>query len=343
MLAVHELCWLIGAFIAAWGASLIGRTGGDVVRRIRRQEGAIAPRLVPASRGRRTLPTPLALALGLLIQLAAAGAIALGLWVQTWSYDEGIFQGSVFTAVLVGVGAFGVALTAWALVGIPAPFRRCLGCLYDMRRTGGLRCPECGRDAKDERELIARRRRPRSAAAGVALAALCIGVLPFLPDPRLGALAFLPTRVLVAVFPAIPDHWISGHPDSLYQRAAGGGLSSGSKEAISTAILAELFDADRPQRQLACLDFLTHVEHTDPRINRKLFTLSASPVFQTSIRAAVLLSVRAQSGLLRMTAEEANQLRQTPSFGASPAHFIAGFQTGLTSLEQAELLVAALN
>ena len=52
--------------------------------------------------------------------------------------------------------------------------RRCPKCWYDMAGVPGLRCPECGREAKAERALGRRRRRWRGAGVGAVL--LAIGV-----------------------------------------------------------------------------------------------------------------------------------------------------------------------
>ena len=58
----------------------------------------------------------------------------------------------VFDAVLFLVGAALAYLGArksWGRHG-----RRCPTCLYDMAGVPGLRCPECGTEARDERDLL---------------------------------------------------------------------------------------------------------------------------------------------------------------------------------------------
>ncbi len=47
--------------------------------------------------------------------------------------------------------------------------RRCEKCGYDMRETEGMKCPECGRAAVNERELSGRKRNWKKVAGGVVL------------------------------------------------------------------------------------------------------------------------------------------------------------------------------
>ena len=77
----------------------------------------------------------------------------------------------------------GAMLLAAAAVALRALFadrsrgrRRCPKCWYEMTGVAGLRCPECGREARGERKLLRTRRRPMRAAAGLALALLAMVV-----------------------------------------------------------------------------------------------------------------------------------------------------------------------
>ncbi len=63
-------------------------------------------------------------------------------------------------------------MVAWGLFGDRSRSRRCLRCGYDMGAVPGLRCPECGREAKGEAGLVGTRRRWGRAAAGV----VCLSV-----------------------------------------------------------------------------------------------------------------------------------------------------------------------
>ena len=71
--------------------------------------------------------------------------------------------------------------------------RRCPRCWYDMRGTTGLRCPECGHEARTEQDLLRTRRRLGLAAFSLAL------VLPLL--------AFFVIRDGRRVWYALPPKW----------------------------------------------------------------------------------------------------------------------------------------
>jgi hypothetical protein len=102
-------------------------------------------------------------------------------------------------------GVFGLA-GLWALVAFARGDRsrgrkRCPKCWYDMATTVGLRCPECGREAKDERGFL-RTRRPkrRFAAALVLLIVSGVSIL----SPRIwreGWLSVVPMSVKIAALP----------------------------------------------------------------------------------------------------------------------------------------------
>src|SRR6185436_9709920 len=70
------------------------------------------------------------------------------------------------------LGGGGALVAARALLADRARGRRrCQRCWYDMAGAPppGLKCPECGREARSERALFRTRRRWRRAMAGVAL------------------------------------------------------------------------------------------------------------------------------------------------------------------------------
>ncbi|MFT3687048.1 MAG: hypothetical protein QM783_19355 [Phycisphaerales bacterium] len=71
--------------------------------------------------------------------------------------------------------------------------RLCRGCGYDMVGLGGLKCPECGRVAKSERELVKRR-------TGLALRAI-------------GAVLLLAAPVATRVPEVVKHGWAGGVPD----------------------------------------------------------------------------------------------------------------------------------
>ncbi|HZW10199.1 MAG TPA: hypothetical protein VFF69_09880 [Phycisphaerales bacterium] len=106
---------------------------------------------------------------------------------------------------LAGVGVIHWALLADRLRTRPArragALRRCPRCWYDMAATAGLRCPECGREARRERSLQRSRRRwRRTLAAMPVLAAGAGGVL--FPHSTGGAWKrWLPDTALILLIP----------------------------------------------------------------------------------------------------------------------------------------------
>lgn len=130
---------------------------------------------------------------------------------------------------LIGAGvlaAGGSALAVWALFADRSRGRkRCAKCWYDMSATAGLKCPECGREARGERGLLRTRRRWWWAVVGVGLV---VGAWPVFKAPEMqrdGWMAVIPTDVLVRIVPVGADAWIPGAPNpwmkSLSQKYAG--------------------------------------------------------------------------------------------------------------------------
>ena len=83
--------------------------------------------------------------------------------------------------------------------------RRCPKCWYDMSGVNGLRCPECGRDAKRERKLFRTRRRWGWAAAALALALLSYGLWKTPEVRRHGWPRAIPTWALIAALDVLED------------------------------------------------------------------------------------------------------------------------------------------
>ena len=80
-------------------------------------------------------------------------------------------------AALLTLG--GLVAAAWAIFADRSRGRRrCPRCWYDMSRTEGRRCPECGREARREKRLFRTRRRWKVvfAAGLVLMLALLLGV-----------------------------------------------------------------------------------------------------------------------------------------------------------------------
>lgn len=108
----------------------------------------------------------------------------------------------------------GLALLAWSLLSDrlrtrrlrrQGALRRCPRCWYEMSAVAGLRCPECGREAKRERSLHSSRRRWRVALMGslvLASGAACI----LYPQSAGGAWKrWLPDTALILLIPHTTD------------------------------------------------------------------------------------------------------------------------------------------
>ncbi len=96
------------------------------------------------------------------------------------------------------IGLLGLMLAAWALIGDRSRGRRrCPKCWYDMSATIGLRCPECGREAKREKKLFKPRRRWRLVFVSV-IPLLAAGFFAAQPQAhRKGWASLLPRSVLI--------------------------------------------------------------------------------------------------------------------------------------------------
>lgn len=138
--------------------------------------------------------------------------------------SEWLFVGAGWVSVL-GAGV----LLAWALFwDRPRGRRRCRKCWYDMSGAPGLRCPECGREARREGGLFRTRR--RWGWAGVAtyllVAGWCIGQAPAYRDG--GVWAAVPRPVVIWMMPRVSMDAGRGQPPvqslevQLEQRVFGG-------------------------------------------------------------------------------------------------------------------------
>src|SRR3954469_1857053 len=109
---------------------------------------------------------------------------------------------SFFHWLAWGASGIGALLGAWALVGDRSRGRRrCPRCWYSMEGAAGLKCPECGREVRNERRLLRSRRRWRWAVVAllVIVSAPAVGVWP--AAARDGWLAGLPLPVVVEALP----------------------------------------------------------------------------------------------------------------------------------------------
>lgn len=106
--------------------------------------------------------------------------------------------------ILGGAGAF---LMSWGLFSdrLSGTWkkRRCRKCLYDMTNVSGLKCPECGREARREAELKTPRRRWGLATTGVVLSLGAFAFNWYAAGLLVGWPNVAPVAVLVRLAPFI--------------------------------------------------------------------------------------------------------------------------------------------
>ncbi len=83
--------------------------------------------------------------------------------------------------------------------------RRCSACWYDLSATSGLKCPECGREWRHERQLLRDRRSWGRVVLGVLSIAFAAAAIGGERIARYGWVKAAPTWVLVAAFPSVTD------------------------------------------------------------------------------------------------------------------------------------------
>src|SRR5258705_3413762 len=126
------------------------------------------------------------------------------------------------------IGTAGAALLVWALCWDRSRgLSRCAKCWYDMGGVPGLVCPECGKDAVDEKSLHKRRRRWGIAAIAAALG--CIGYgMGVTPQVLIsGWPGIVPTTALIIALP-----WIERPTDERQQGYAAGTIALNPSERL---------------------------------------------------------------------------------------------------------------
>lgn len=83
--------------------------------------------------------------------------------------------------------------------------RRCSKCWYDMGATAGLKCPECGREAKTEKQLHRSNRRWRFVLVGILCVLAAFPVSRGAQVQKDGIAGFVPRTVLFAAWPELID------------------------------------------------------------------------------------------------------------------------------------------
>lgn len=181
------------------------------------------------------------------------------------------------------LGGIGFYLASWALLSDwlagHRKQRRCAKCWYDMAATAGMKCPECGREAKSEKGLHRSRRRWRGAALGLCL--MVVGVLAQLASwgALRGWYAVLPVRLQIALVP-----WIGSDPiftSAIIGRVRGASLGDAQFAAIEALTIRVLEDSKtEPWRKENVLRGFYGLKK-DP-IDRERFGAAATAVILSS-------------------------------------------------------------
>jgi len=112
-----------------------------------------------------------------------------------------IFTVSAFVLLLAGV----LIAWRWGWRDTGKGMRRCPKCWYDMSASAGLKCPECGREAKAEGKLFWKQRRWRWMFTGLLLVVASYPVFKWPLYQKQGVIAFVPRVVTLALLPEISD------------------------------------------------------------------------------------------------------------------------------------------
>jgi hypothetical protein len=113
----------------------------------------------------------------------------------------------------LAVASWGLVVGAWVLIAVWARGKRgagarwCAKCLYDMTGLPGMRCPECGREAKSEKQLRRRKRRWGALAAALVLFVLNYAMwVPVRLQHEGWKTALVPTGALVLGLPWVAQN-----------------------------------------------------------------------------------------------------------------------------------------
>lgn len=167
--------------------------------------GAGPPRVPPVSR------TTLWMFISLTTMLTGVAALLLGLHLARDAHDDpGTLSIGPVLAAGIGFSLFGLHIAIMGFRGDRARGRRrCPGCWYIIDRALGLKCSECGRTARSERDLFRPRRRWRIATLGLVIIALGQACWMERRVKAGGWIAAVPTEILIIAMPLVPDHWLT--------------------------------------------------------------------------------------------------------------------------------------
>ncbi|MBM4107970.1 MAG: hypothetical protein FJ255_04045 [Phycisphaerae bacterium] len=240
----QAVLWFMAAFLLAWGLSVlpraVTRTRGlrcpACAQPMKPEHGTRCPACLNDASTESNLHhrrrRPFCFTVGALAIVAgttaAMGAVYVGRFVRHGS--SALSDSGAWHATATGLIAFAIVFAAWACRGDRSRGRRrCPRCWYSMAATAG-QCPECGFSSSSDRDWYRPRRRRRSLAASALLAALALGLLATPRVIRYGWAGAVPTTVLIAGLPWLPERLIDSrfsfapNPGALSHRVATGEL-----------------------------------------------------------------------------------------------------------------------
>ncbi len=163
------------------------------------------------------------------------------------------------------VSLAGAALALWALFRDRSRGRRrCPRCWYDLSATAGMKCPECGCEAKREKQLFRTRRRWGWAVVGAVLIALGPMVGFGINAAIHGAWSAMPNAGLIAGYP-----WLDQFgEDELHSRLGNGELRVWESRWLSKRCQWGIHHSNetaRVQRDLVFCFWLVRMANDGPR------------------------------------------------------------------------------
>jgi hypothetical protein len=215
ILLAASILYLIATILGVWSASLLWRAWHSwrLQRRAARKEQAPSTVITP---GRRRFGVAVAL-----VALPSAGlAYSFGRVVHGGDSDSDTALATIVTRAAVAMLLFMAMGAAYVAVRFDPSNgrRRCGRCWYDMSATAGLKCPECGTEAPNERALFRTRRAPRLAAGVVVLLAMAYAASITSSVVRNGPVAAVPTTAMIVGLPWLPDWMVIGADGTLADR-----------------------------------------------------------------------------------------------------------------------------
>lgn len=192
--------WVIGSIMACWSFSLFVRWVSEATARRKRQ--------LIAQRSTRSFW--IGFSLIFICAATAIGSAMTALHIEKLfgdTYDPWTTPITIISSTII---LFGLFLIVWGLIGDRARGRtRCPKCWYDMSGAVGLRCPECGKEAKSTKQFT-KSKRPKWAFVVAALL-MGLSVYGFSVNRRVAEtdwLAAVPSWFLMAGWALLPEEWI---------------------------------------------------------------------------------------------------------------------------------------